>query len=136
MTSNLRHATIAWKHQLVFEGATAGGPAILVDGDGAEGPSPVVTLLIAAAACSGADVVAILGKMRAGLTGLRIEAQGTRREQDPRRFTALHFRFHISATAMDEAKARRAIDLSVTKYCSVLHSLAPDIAVTYDLILN
>jgi putative redox protein len=136
MSSNLRHATLIWKHDLVFEGSVPGGPAIVVDGDGGEAPSPVVALLIAAAACSGADVVLLLKKMRASLSGLRIEAQGTRRAEDPRRYTALHFVFHIAGPAMDEAKARRAIDLSITKYCSVMHSLAPDIAITYDLVLG
>jgi len=33
-------------------------------------------------------------------------------------------------------KARRAIDLSIEKYCSVLHSLKPDIAVSYDVELG
>jgi putative redox protein len=136
MSSNVRHASLVWKHDLVFDGGVPGGPTIPLDGDGREGPSPVVALLLAAAACCGTDVVLILNKMRAGLTGLRIEAQGTRREEDPRRFLALHFVFHLSGTAVEEAKARRAIDLSISKYCSVLHSLAPDIAVTYDLALG
>ena len=39
-------------------------PAIVLDGDGAAGPSPMLTLLLACAACSGADVVTILRKMR------------------------------------------------------------------------
>ncbi len=78
----------------------------------------------------------ILEKMRAGLTGLRIEASGTRRESEPRRYTALHFTFHLAGAQLDETRARRAIDLSIDKYCSVLHSLAPDIAITYDLQLG
>ena len=136
MSSSLRHASLVWKHDLVFEGGVPGGPAILLDGDGGAGPSPVVALLLAAAACTGADVVLILNKMRTGLSGLRIEARGTRREQDPKRYTALHFIFHVSGAAIDEARARRAIDLSITKYCSVMHSLAPEIAITYALVLG
>ena len=134
--SNLRHGILTWQRDLVFEGGPPGGPSISIDGNGHEAPSPVVTLLLAAGACTGADVVLILEKMRAGLTALRIEAQGTRRAEDPRRYTALHFVFHITASALDETRARRAIDLSLTKYCSVVHSLAPDIAVTYDLVLG
>ena len=37
---------------------------------------------------------------------------------------------------LDEAKARRAIELSITKYCSVIHSLAPDIRITHGLTLG
>jgi putative redox protein len=96
----------------------------------------MVTLLLAAAGCSGADVVSILEKMRAGLTSLRIEVMGTRREALPRRYAAIHFVFHLSGGALDESRARRAIDLSLEKYCSVVHSLAPDIAITYDVVLG
>jgi uncharacterized OsmC-like protein len=32
-------------------------------------------------------------------------------------------------------KVRRAIDLSLEKYCSVIHSLTPDIAITYAISL-
>jgi putative redox protein len=136
MTSNLRHATIDWIGGLTFEGGAPDGPTIRMDGDGIEGPSPVVTLLLAAASCSGADVVSILEKARAGLTSCRIEITGTRREDHPRRFTAIHVVFHLAGSALDEGKARRAIDLSLEKYCSVVHSLAPDIALTHQLVLG
>ena len=34
---------------------------------------------------------------------------------------------------LDQVKARRAVELSIQKYCSVIHSLAPDIRVSYDV---
>lgn len=136
MSSNLRHATLRWKGGMTFEGGAPDGPAIRMDGDAAEGPSPVVTLLLAAASCTGTDVVSILEKARAGLTSCRIEVTGTRREDHPRRFTAIHMVFHLAGSALNEAKAGRAIDLSLGKYCSVVHSLAPDIALTHQLILG
>ena len=96
----------------------------------------MLTLLLAAAACTGSDVVVILEKMRVNLRGLRIEVAGTRREEEPRRYVALHLDYHLGGEAIDLVKARRAIDLSLEKYCSVIHSLAPDIAVTYALSLD
>ena len=74
--------------------------------------------------------------MRVRLRDLWIEASGVRREQEPRRYTALHLEYHLTGEDIDEAKARRAIELSITKYCSVLHSLAPDIQVTHGLTLG
>jgi len=136
MSSNLRHATLTWIGGLTFEGGAPDGPGIRIDGDGIVAPSPVVTLLLAAASCSAADVVSILEKSRAGLLTCRIEATGARREEHPRRFTAIHLVFHLAGTAVDEAKARRAIDLSLEKYCSVIHSLARDIVLTHDLVLG
>lgn len=136
MNSNLRYATLKWDHGMVFDGSGPGGPSIRLDGDSAEGPSPVVTLLLAAAACTGSDVVSILEKSRVGLTDFRIEVAGTRREEHPRRFLSIRMVFHLAGTGLDETKARRAIDLSLEKYCSVVHSLAPDIAITYELALG
>ncbi|MEO8636519.1 MAG: OsmC family protein [Gemmatimonadales bacterium] len=135
-TEHLRHATLTWAHDLVFEGGALGGPRIVIDGDSAAGPSPMVALLLAAAGCTGSDLVSILDKMRGGLTACRIEVSGTRRPDHPKRYTDIRFVFHVSGSALDNTKVRRAIDLSLEKYCSVVHSLAPDIVVTYDLVLS
>jgi putative redox protein len=136
MTVDTKGVTLAWQEGLVFRGGEPGGPAITIDGDNAVAPGPMLTLLLAAAACTGADVVAILEKMRVTLRELRIDASGVRREEEPRRYTAIHLQYHIRGEGLDEAKARRAIELSITKYCSVVHSLAPDIRVTHELTLG
>ncbi len=131
MADGGRAVTVRWREQLLFEGGAAGKPAVLVDGDGAAATSPVEMLLLAAATCSAADVVSILAKQRVVLRALDIEVRGTRREEHPRRYTTIHLAFTIAGAGADEAKARRAIDLSLTKYCSVVASLAPDLSITY-----
>lgn len=136
MTAERKRVTLAWEHDLVFRGGEAGGPTTLIDGDNAAAPGPMLQLLLAAAACSGADVVTILEKMRVALREFRIEASGARREDPPRRYTALHLTYHLHGDGLDQAKARRAVELSIEKYCSVLHSLAPDIQVTHDVVLD
>jgi putative redox protein len=117
------------------EGTRPPTPAIVVDGDGEDGPSPMLTLLLAAGGCTGADVVSILVKMRVELTALRIEVSGTRRDEEPRRYTAVRFHFTLAGGGIDRAKAERAVSLSLEKYCSVVHSLAPDIEVTHEITL-
>jgi putative redox protein len=136
MARETKRATVTWQQGLRFAGSDSDGPAFTVDGDNVVGPGPMLTLLLAAAACSGSDVVLILEKMRVNLRGLRIEVAGTRREEEPRRYVAIHLDYHLGGEGIDRVKARRAIDLSVEKYCSVIHSLAPDIAVTYALSLD
>ena len=136
MTIETKRVSLAWQERLVFRGGEPGGPQTTIDGDNAAGPGPMLTLLLAAAACTGADVVAILEKMRVTLHELRIEASGVRREQEPRRYTGIHLDYHLRGDGLDAAKARRAIDLSITKYCSVVHSLAPDIRDTHGLSLG
>src|SRR2546422_7778806 len=69
-------------------------------------------LLVAAATCAASDVVLILEKQRVALGALEVALRGTRREEQPRRYTALHFVFTITGVGVDETKARRAIDRS------------------------
>jgi putative redox protein len=121
---------------MVFRGGGESGATSMVDGDAKEAPSPVDTLLIALAGCTGSDIVLVLGKKRLDLKELRVEVNGVRRDEEPRRFVSLHLTYHVTAPGATEAAVRHAIDLSLQKYCSVTHSLNPDIPVTYDLRLD
>jgi uncharacterized OsmC-like protein len=39
----------------------------------------------------------------------------------------------VRGEGADDVKVRRAVDLSIEKYCTVLASLAPDIQISYDV---
>jgi len=136
MAARVAEIHMRWLEGMRFDGGAPGRPAILVDGDSVAATSPVELLLLSAATCSAADVVSILEKQRVVLKSLEVAMQGTRREEHPRRFTALRFAFMLAGTGLDETKVRRVIDLSLEKYCSVMASLAPDIRVTYDVTLR
>lgn len=126
-----------WQHRgMVFSGETTGKPAITLDGHTVEGPSPTDALLIALAGCTGSDVVLVLGKKRIDLKELRIDVTGTRRDEEPRRYIAIKLLYTVVAPGASEQAVRHAIDLSIEKYCSVSHSLNPDIPITYDLALQ
>ena len=130
-----KRVVLTWHEGLRFTGGAPEGPSTTIDGDNAAAPGPMLTLLLAAASCTGSDVVAMLQKMRVQLAQFRIDVTGVRREQEPRRYIAIHFDYHLGGEGLDQAKATRAIDLSLEKYCSVIHSLGPDIAITYALTL-
>jgi len=136
VAGNVAEITLRWREALEFEAAAPGRPAVGIDGNSAVATSPVELLLAAAASCTASDVVLILQKQRVVLRGLEVLVQGTRRAEQPRRFTALHFVFTVTGEGADEAQARRAIDLSLEKYCSVVASLAPDIRISYDVALR
>jgi putative redox protein len=133
MPPETKHVTVEWNGGLKFTGGEPGGPTTLIDADNAEAPGSMLALLLAAASCSAADVVLILQKMRVELRTLRVAVDGLRRETDPKRFVSIHFVWELGGAGLDESKARRAIDLSIEKYCSVIHSLAADVRITYDL---
>ncbi len=136
MAQEIKKVSLVWQKNLLFQGGEADKPAILIDGDNAAGPGPMLTLLLAAAGCTGSDVAIVLQKMRMVPSEFRIDVAGTRREEEPRRYSAINFTYTLKGGGVTEAKARRAIDLSLEKYCSVVHSLAPDIRITYDLVLG
>ena len=125
--------TVRWRRDLEFEGGHPSHPPIVVDGNSRSATSPVELLLVSAATCAAADVVLILQKQRIGLEALEVAVHGIRREAEPRRYTAIAFHFTVRGAGADERKARRAVDLSVEKYCSVIASLAPDIRTSYDV---
>jgi putative redox protein len=117
-----------------FHGGRVGGPEVAMDGDGVEGPSPMAALLLSLAGCMAADVVLIGGRMRLPMTGLEVVVDADRRAEPPRRYTAIRLKYIVAGVpASDEAKVRRAIDLSRETYCSVWHSLRDDIDITIDL---
>lgn len=120
-----------------FSGGRVDGPEMVMDGDGAEGPSPMTTLLLSLAGCMAADLVLIGGKMRLPLDGIEVLVDGDRRPEPPRRYTAIRMRFIVTGVAPEqEAKVRHAIDLSRETYCSVMHSLQPDTAISIELELR
>lgn len=92
-------------------------------GGGGTGFRPMQTLLAALCGCSGVDVVSILKKQRQPLTGLEMEADGVRgKGDDIALWETVELRFHITGD-VEPAKARRAVDLSIGKYCSVAETL-------------
>jgi putative redox protein len=130
-----REVSVEWLREgLLFEGRAGDRPPVQVDGETRRAMSPMEMLLLCAAGCTGTDVVIILRKQRVGLRRLHIAITGLRRDTEPRRYTSVHFRFTVDGEGADEARVRRAIDLSLSKYCSVVASLAPDTQVTYDVV--
>lgn len=127
---------VQWEQGLRFRAGIPGGPATIIDSEATVAPGPMATLIGAAAACSATDVVMILGKMRQPLAALTVEIEGDRREEEPRRYVALRLRFRARGEGLDLDRLRRAVELSVARYCSVMASLAPDIAITWEAVVE
>jgi putative redox protein len=127
---------IDWKGNQEFETSKSGGPVVRLDGYGKSGQSPVDVLLSALGACAAIDVVEILAKRRTPVASLSIEAVGDRVDTTPRRYRNITLKFRITGAGIERDQALRAIDLSVTKYCSVRASLLADITVDWELELS
>ena len=128
---------VTWTGDHTFKGVRqSGGPSITVDSTGTAGPSPVDTLLCALGSCTSVDVVDILAKRRTPMSALSVDVQGERFAGTPSRITRIHLVYHITGADVERVHAERAIELAVTKYCSVRDSLDPTMPVTWALELN
>ena len=127
---------VQWVGGLNFEAGRPDGPRIRIDGDGQSAPSPFDTLLAAIATCASVDVVTILEKQRTPVQALTVRVEANRVESTPRRLASALLRFGITAPATTIEKATRAVELSVTKYCSVRSSLIADASVSWQLELK
>jgi putative redox protein len=128
---------IQWKKNMHFEAATQSGHLLSLDAApevGGEnlGPRPTEVLLAAAGTCSGIDIVDILRKMRLNVGSFSMEVSGKRAEEHPRRFTHVHFHYRLTGE-LPEEKVRRAITLSLEKYCSVSRSLNAEITASFEI---
>lgn len=128
---------VTWDGDHRFDGVRqSGGPSIRMDSSGTAGPSPVDTLLCALAGCTGIDIVDILEKRRTPVASLSIDVVGDRFNGVPGRITNIQIDYAMTGTGIERVHAERAIELAVTKYCSVRDSLDPNLPITWRLRLN
>jgi putative redox protein len=127
---------IDWAGGLQFDGGRVDGPKVRIDGDTRTGPSPFDALLAALAACAATDVVTIMEKQRTPLKSLSVRVEAQRVPVIPRRLASAVLHFTLEGAGITPEKAERAVELSVTKYCSVGASLRTDAPVTWAIELK
>lgn len=107
-----------------FEATDAMGHTIKMDSNPESGGvnfgvRPMQLLLMGLGGCSGIDIVSILNKQRQKVEGVNMKITGEReKDKEPSLWEAVHIVFELKGD-IDEAKARRACELSMNKYCSV-----------------
>ncbi len=127
---------ISWEGSMRFRARTEDGHALAFDGTREVAASPTEGLLASLGACMAIDVVDILKKGRQDVDRCDIELKGERRKDAPRRFTRIGMEFRLVGKELSRARVERAIDLSRTTYCSVLHTLAPDVELEIELTIE
>ena len=86
--------------------------------------------------CSSVDVISILKKQRQTIDEYRVVVDAERAsDETPAVFREIHVHYYIDGD-VEPDKARRAINLSLGKYCSVARMLEKTAEITYSLTLN
>jgi len=125
-----------WKHDRVFESHMEHGnnpPGIVIDGDRKEGPGPKSLLLSGIAGCSAIDVLDILDKMRVAYSDFSIDVEAEQTDEHPKVYKDILVTYYIRTEAANEEKVRKAIELSLDKYCGVSAMLKKNSAINYKL---
>jgi len=126
---------VKWVGEHVFDFRRKGRPSARLDGDGITAPSSVDGLLGALGSCVAYDVLDILAKRRTPVESLEVEVVARRVETIPRHLEHVTLNFRIAGTGIERIHAERAVELAVTKYCSVRSSLRPDVPVKWTIAL-
>jgi len=107
--------------------------AIKIDGSRKNGFGPKALLLSGLAGCSGIDIVDILKKMRVDFSHFTIEVKAAQTEELPKVYKDIYITYSIKTEKENEEKVRKAIDLSLEKYCGVSAMLQKNSPIHYTL---
>ena len=117
--------TTHWRGGMLFESDNPNGNNVLMDTKKTvltqqKGLSPKAMMLSSLAGCSGIDIVDILKKMKITDYNLQIDVQGELTVEHPKYYKTVAVDYYFSGLNLDEKKCKRAVQLSVEKYCGVM----------------
>ncbi|KAA8482060.1 putative redox protein [Arcticibacter tournemirensis] len=124
-----------------FEAAGSGSINVHIEGSpelGGEGQGvrPMELVLMALGSCSALDLIQILKKQRQEIQDFSVSVEGERADAIPAVFTKIHMKFKLSGN-VDQAKAEKAAELAVKKYCSVHDMLAAGgVEINYEIAVS
>lgn len=88
-----------------------------------KGVRPMQAVLMSLGGCSAIDIIMILKKQKQEITDFRIEIDGDRQQgKEPALWEKADIVFYLEGKIENE-KAKRAVQLSMEKYCSVAKTL-------------
>lgn len=118
-----------------FRGTNGDYDVTIASSDEQEGISPMEMTALSVVGCSSIDILLILEKQKQEVNDFHAEVDTERAEEPPRVFTDLHLHYTFEGPVRPE-KIRRAIDLSLDKYCSVSNMVDQTATITYSFSVN
>lgn len=100
------------------------------------GPRPKALMLVALGGCTGMDVVSILKKMRVELDDFSMRIAGNLTEEHPKHFDSMKLIYEFKGKNLSEEKLRKAVDLSMERYCGVSAVYKKALNFEYDIVIK
>ena len=121
---------------ITFTGKTDSNHWVTMDGPENFGGSnagirPKELILLSLAGCTGSDVISILSKKRTPLDDFEINIKADVADEHPQVFTKIDLEYVFYGKNLNVKDIERAIELSQTKYCSVMAMLQKAIEMTH-----
>lgn len=130
---------VVWKKGMAFDAELNGHHFTIdaVDEHGGKdlGPRPKGLTVTSLIGCTGMDVISILKKMKQEVTAFDVTGQAQMTEEHPVSFKTIHVIYRAEGE-IEEAKIRRAVQLSEERYCGVSATLRPAVTLTSEIWLN
>jgi len=128
-------AKLEWKENMQFVGQAGDSPNVILDNaDGKTGPTPMEMVLMGIAGCTAMDVISIMKKKRADVTGFQVNISGERADDHPKRYTKFLLEYILEGKGLSSKDVERSIELSVTKYCSAIGSMSAPVETSYRIV--
>lgn len=106
------------------------------EGGSGKGVGPMQAVAMALGGCSGIDIVLVLKKQRQDLQKFDTVITYDRAENEtPSLFTQIHMHYEFEGD-LDPERVRKAVGLSVDKYCSVARILEKTAPITVSWSIN
>jgi putative redox protein len=125
--------TTTWKTAHAFESLQNQSK---IEIDAKNGFSPKALLLSGLAGCTGVDVVDVLEKMRVPFANLQIDAEAEQTDEHPRVFKFITLTYRIRTGEENRDKVKKAIELSLEKYCGVAAMLRKNSRIDYEIVIS
>ena len=125
--------TTNWKGGKAFD---SWKDASKIEIDAGGGFNPKALLLSGLAACSAIDVVEILEKMRVPFANLDVDAETEQTDEHPRVFKTIHLTYRVRTEEEHRDKVKKAVDLSLEKYCGVAAMLKKNSNILYEIMIT
>lgn len=129
-----------WRKGMAFE-TEMNGHKIVVDANEENGgkdlgPRPKGLMMVALGGCTGMDVVSILQKMRVELDGFNVRIEGNLTEEHPKHFDEMKIIYEFTGKNLEEEKLKKAVDLSMERYCGVSAAYRKAMKLNYEIVIK
>ncbi len=131
---------VKWENNMKFSTSVNGHNLILDAGESVggqnQGPRPKALLMVALAGCTGMDVISLLKKMKVDVETFDLKIEGETKEDHPQKFLKMKIIYEFKGKNIDFEKVKKAINLSIDKYCGVYANLKDAMELSHEIVIR